>query len=220
MKRVSRRLSGVLVFVIMALPGNAQNTLSMPSGEYYLQGVQDMASGFRINDDHSFDFFFIYGAVDRFGKGAWTLEGDHLMLNSPPKPSPDFLLQKSAPGDSTGTVIQITDPNRDILGYVMCQIETEDGEILRAESNSEGTIYFESNKPLHKIYLLHRLWPNEPFAAEVSQQGDRYFEFTISPTIMEVAVTQLELRVDAEGLHGGHPLMQPGREYFYRRAKH
>ena len=105
------------------------------------------------------------------GKGAWTLEGDHLILNSPPKPSPDFLLQKSAPGDSTGIVIQITDPNRDILGYVMCQIETEDGEILRAESNSEGTIYFESNKPLHKIYLLHRLWPNEPFAAEVSQQG-------------------------------------------------
>lgn len=202
---------------IAVLPAFAQTPSSMPIGEYYLSGVPEMASGFRINADSSFDFFFIYGAVDRFGKGSWSQNGDTLALQSPPKPAPDFVLQNSAKGDTAGTVIQVTDANPAILGYIMCQAETTDGEILRAESDNNGQIYFDTDKPLKTIYLLHRLWPNEPCVVGIGQSGDHYFEFSISPSIMEVAFNNLELRLEDGGLRGGHPLMQPGKEFFYKK---
>ena len=91
--------------------------------------------------------------------------------------------------------------------------------MFQAESNADGLLHVESDQPLRKIYLLHRLWPNEPCVVEVAQASDRYFEFTISPSIMEVAFNNFELRLEADGLRGGHPLMEPGREFLYVRGR-
>ncbi len=199
-------------------PG-AQTATSMPTGEYYLEGVHEMASGFRINADSSFDFFFIYGAVDRFGKGRWKQNGDVLTLDSPPKSAPDFVLKTSQSTNEPSLVIQISDPNTQILGYVLCMVETMAGDTLRGESDSGGRIVFDTKAPAKNIGLLHELWPNQPCMTPVDSAADNYFEFTISPSIMEVSIEHLELKFEKDGLRGGHPLMEPGREFFYRRAE-
>ena len=40
-------------------------------GEYYCESISEMASGFNIKPDSTFEFFFSYGALDRFGTGTW-----------------------------------------------------------------------------------------------------------------------------------------------------
>ena len=43
---------------------NAKNSLA---GEYYLKAVMETASGFNPHSDSTFEFFFSYGALDRYG---------------------------------------------------------------------------------------------------------------------------------------------------------
>jgi hypothetical protein len=37
----------------------------MKAGQYYLEGVREVGSGFHFNSNKTFDFFFSYGAIDR-----------------------------------------------------------------------------------------------------------------------------------------------------------
>ena len=62
-----------------------------PVGEYQLRGVREMASGFKLNEDSTFQFYFSYGALDRFGEGRWTMKGNSLILNSRQSPGLIFL---------------------------------------------------------------------------------------------------------------------------------
>ncbi|MBK8301812.1 MAG: hypothetical protein IPK90_15565 [Chitinophagaceae bacterium] len=50
------------------------------TGEYFLTGVREMASGFLIQPDNTFQFFFAYGALDRMGSGTWSVKGDSIFL--------------------------------------------------------------------------------------------------------------------------------------------
>ena len=61
----------IFIFLILftATKTKAQQKANDMVGEYYLTGVMETASGFRLNADSSFDFFFSYGALDRSGKG-------------------------------------------------------------------------------------------------------------------------------------------------------
>src|SRR5689334_16420988 len=65
------------------------------TGEYYLQGVPEMASGFLLEPDHTFKFFFIYGALDRHGSGTWKEKDGHIILNSPKEPPDGYTLVSS-----------------------------------------------------------------------------------------------------------------------------
>ncbi|MEI9912817.1 MAG: hypothetical protein WDO71_26115 [Bacteroidota bacterium] len=65
-------------------------TVEKTAGIYYLQDVRETASGFKMNSDGSFQFFFTYGALDRYGSGNWTLDDDHIVLQSRPWDGKDF----------------------------------------------------------------------------------------------------------------------------------
>ena len=60
------------------------------AGAYYLQGVMETGSGFKLNKDSSFQFFYSYGALDRYGSGKWKLENHKIILNSKPYPGQRF----------------------------------------------------------------------------------------------------------------------------------
>ncbi len=58
----------------------AQTPSQSVAGEYYLSGVMETASGFRINPDSALsEFFFSQGALDRQGKGRYRTEGSRLI---------------------------------------------------------------------------------------------------------------------------------------------
>ena len=161
-----------------------------------------------------FDFFFSYGAVDRFGSGTWEERGDNIILNSPPKPAADFVLQESRATGDGQLVIQISDPNTRILRYVVARIKTPTGyEFARADDGGRIAL---PRRPIEEIGLVHNLWPDRPSYFVVSDPALTQFVFSIDPRIAEVEFRDLVLRADDEGLTGKHPLLA-GAEYRYDR---
>ena len=70
----------------------AQQKTNTAIGEYYLSGVMETASGFKLNPDSTFQFFFSYGALDRMGSGKWVAKANEVILDSKPRPLHDFAL--------------------------------------------------------------------------------------------------------------------------------
>ena len=60
----------------------AKYTMEKVAGMYYLQEVKETASGFKLEKDGTFKFFFSYGALDRYGSGNWTMQDDQVVLQS------------------------------------------------------------------------------------------------------------------------------------------
>lgn len=206
------------LFLLLSFPlcGAAQNhSTPMLTGEFYLRGVTEVASGFRFNADSTFDFYFMYGAVDRFGKGTFEQLGDSLILHSTPKPERDFILVSAKTIEDQHVVIRVADPNPMVLPYVLCQLETPD-TILQGQSDQEGYIRFDKT-PVKSIALLHQLWPDRPSVFPVEQPELNSFEFTLDPKIVEVDFNGIVLRLTENTLTGRHPLLDPGKTYRFEK---
>lgn len=178
----------------------------MKPGQYFLRGVMEVASVFRFHPNGAFDFFFSYGAVDRAGSGTWEERDGSILLSSPPKPATDFVLQESRATADEELVIQITDPNVQILRYVVARIKTPAGHET-AEADERVRIAL-PRQPVEEIGLLHNLWPDRPSYFAVSDPTLNHFMCSIDPRITEVEFRDLVLRPDEEGLIGGHPLLE------------
>src|SRR5262245_21464066 len=92
-------------------------------GEYYLKGVREMVSGFLFKPGGEFQFFFVYGALDRFGSGTWIQKGDTIILNSKPKPASDFLLVNSSRQEGEEIRITMEQANTTLQRHVFCSLE-------------------------------------------------------------------------------------------------
>lgn len=183
----------------------------MITGEFYLQGVMEVGSGFRFNADSTFDFFFIYGAVDRFGKGTFQQQGDSLILHSPPKPERDFVLQSEKATADDKIVIRISDPNPMILPYIVCRVKTPDG-ILEGQCDQQGYIVLDK-APVQAISLVHAFFAERFSVFNIAQPEHNLFEFTIDPRIVEVEFNGIVLHYQDGVLSGRHPLLDPMKEY-------
>src|ERR1044072_7522108 len=119
------KLSAVLLFFLFYM-GNisAQSSNKSIAGEYYLNGVMETASGFKLNADSSFAFFFSQGALDRYGKGKDRIINDSILFTSDITHSYDFTLVNSSKQPGKNTIIKITDPNANILKYVFINVKS------------------------------------------------------------------------------------------------
>lgn len=95
------------------------------TGEYYLQGVMETASRFKLNADSTFEFFFSYGALDRFGQGNWTVKDGRLKLNSRARPPKDFALKTSKKvAGQPGILVKMVDVPQQVMQFVEVQTPT------------------------------------------------------------------------------------------------
>src|ERR1044071_832839 len=117
-----------LISILIMIVADIEAEDSIP-GEYYMHGVMETASGFQLNSDSSFQFFYSYGALDRSGKGKWSLRDDSVIVfNSEPRPPLDFKLVEHKPAQKGAMIIQVTDNNKNILRYVHGVVKTATGE--------------------------------------------------------------------------------------------
>ena len=93
------------------------------TGEYYLIGVREMASGFLIQPDNTFQFFFAYGALDRMGSGTWSVKGDSIFLTSAAWSGKDFSLAKSSKTDNDFINIVIDHTNPMLIRHTYCSLQ-------------------------------------------------------------------------------------------------
>ncbi|MFI5156275.1 MAG: hypothetical protein ACHQEM_08820 [Chitinophagales bacterium] len=184
------------------------------AGEYYLRGVMETASGFQLNPDSSFQFFYSYGMLDRFGTGKWTIQDDQVVFNSRTRPPVDFRMfsSRSEPGDSITIVIK--DNNELLLRYVHCQIRTKSG-IKEIKTDEAGIAKF-SKETVDSLALIFQLCPDR-FSVFPADPKSNYYEFGFEPWIVEVFFDHFTLQYQASQLLGKHPLMQ-GSSFRYERA--
>ncbi|MEP7129457.1 MAG: hypothetical protein ABI729_11340 [Chitinophagales bacterium] len=187
------------------------------AGEYYLEGVMEVGSGFQISEDHTFEFFFSYGALDRSGKGTWKAEGSNIIFNSAPWPGSDFKLEKQDHHKQKGVVIQVKDKNTMILGYVGC-IVSGAVNVQELQSNNDGTIVFES-QTIDTISLYHQFYSDAISVFPVKESTDNYFEFTFLPHLGTVFFNEFVLKIDNKKLTGGNPLLKKSTEYLYQKSE-
>jgi hypothetical protein len=175
------------------------------AGAYQLRGVMEMASGFMLNPDSTFQFYFSYGALDRSGEGTWTVKDNKIIFNSRTHHEKDFTLLSSKKTNDDALIIKITEPNTFFLSHVYCVLNPDK---KRAEglSDNQGIIRF-PKQAADSISLAFEFCPERISVFTGNDPGHNYFEFRFEPWIMEVFFSDYSLSIDKEGLAGKHPLL-------------
>lgn len=194
----------LILIIVNCLKMEAQKTASSPVGEYLLRNVMETACGFKLNEDSSFQFFFSYGALDRYGEGKWSVQNDKVVFNSKPRPATDFALIDSSAGMKKKILIQLTEVNEMMRRHVYCKIKGG-GKEQEAMTNDKGVAEFAS-QTVETIELIFEFCPEKTSVFHVSNKGLRSFRFRPEPWLMEVFFQNFPLRLTEDGFVGGHPL--------------
>jgi hypothetical protein len=182
-------------------------------GEYYMHGVMETASAFALKADSTFEFFYSYGAVDRYGKGKWYQKGDSVILNSFEKNNGSFKLVKSEHRPANDLTIKFSNPDRNLLSYTTCLAKSSKTQQI-ARTGNDGIAKIPM-KSADSLFLVFELCPERFSAFKVTSQN--YFEVELEPWIAEVTFDNFSLRLTAKGLEGHHPLLEPMKVVLYER---
>jgi hypothetical protein len=186
-------------------------------GEYYLRGIPETASGFKLNHDKSFEFFFIYGALDRHGSGKWKAENDQLIFQSRPWPGKDFALLKSKTVSGDQVTIRIIDKNENVLRYVSASLRNGEKDSWQA-ADPTGVIRL-PKQAVTTISLAFEFCSERFSDIPVENELHNYFEFRIEPWLVEYFFNDFRLTITREGLKGKHPMLN-GDDFTYEKRTH
>ena len=195
----------------------AQTKTPSVAGAYYLQGVMETASGFKLNPDHSFEFFFSYGALDRSGEGQWKQEKNEIIFSSLKNKPADYTLLQSKKQNGTGTTISISGGNEYLQKKIHAIIKSGDEE-EQAGVNEAGIIVAKTTSA-DSIILLFEWCPEKRFVFKVPDTTHNHFEFRLEPSLMDVLFEDFRLQLNDNGLTGPHP-MDKTKSFQYKRSGH
>lgn len=172
-------------------------------GVYRMTGGHEMVAAFQFKKDSSFEFYFIYGAVDRKSSGRFTIHDRVIILHGDKVPGRDFtIVRQEKRGE--GTSIKISNPNpslvRNVVGIFKKGTQEDD-----QYSNDKGDIHSNLND-CDSVYVIHTLFPDVPTSIK-QNQGNRnnYFELTLNPSLAEISFKDFTLSINEEGLTGSLP---------------
>ncbi|HUR32057.1 MAG TPA: hypothetical protein VMZ69_11550 [Saprospiraceae bacterium] len=187
----------LLLFTSLIFPVISHMQSQTLKGEYRLQGVHDAASAFMFSNDGKFEFFFIYGVVDRTATGTYIIDGNILTLKSDKEPGKDFpvTLEKQ---QGTGYTIKIKHDNSYLLQNVVCQYIIE-GKENYATSDSNGEIHIDE-KNIDKLLLMHELFPDVPSVIKDASNSNNWFEVGLSPALGEVSFADIKFIVEGKSI--------------------
>ncbi|MBL0339831.1 MAG: hypothetical protein IPP71_02310 [Bacteroidetes bacterium] len=191
-------------FVLTSIYSMAQT--DSPQGIYYLEGVRETASGFKLDADSTFEFFFSQGALDRTGSGKWSIESDIITLNSPGKASNGFFIQKSEKTTKNKISVLVKEPNAMLLSFIYIRLKSNiETEFLKL--GTDGSMELEA-MDFSGIEFYFEICPERTYSFSPIHEGDNFFEFTIDPKIVDVHFENLLLHRDGKVLKGKHPLLR------------
>ena len=219
MKQLFAGVKNFVLFVLLTLSFftmQAQQFTQTVTGEYYLKGVMEMASGFKLNEDSSFDFFFSYGALDRTGSGKWQLQGNTVTFNSIKEKVKEFSLLESKIDKVDRVTIKIMEANPSLRSHVYAILFSGHNKV-EGVTNANGEISF-PRQEVDSIQLVLEFCPEKTYVFNNSLKLHNYFEFRIERSVMDVHFDRVTLTLDEEGLEGQHPLLKPG-SYRFRKRK-
>lgn len=189
-----------ITLIFMSIQSNAQADVT---GEYYLRGVMEVGSGFKLNADSTFQFFFSYGALDRYGEGKWSLHDNKLLLNSRPYPGRDFKLIDSGTESGDFIVVKIKDNNPQLYSFVHCLQPTGHGDSLY-DADASGSIRLPRDT---KTIRIVSEFSTERISVFNLDGKFNTFTFAFEPWIAELFFNNFPLHFGGDYLEGKHPLL-------------
>ncbi len=183
-------------------------------GEYYLQNVREMASGFLLKPDQTFQFFITYGALDRYSSGKWKQKDATLILNSAPRPLSDFALVSSRQSENDFINIIVDHENPMLLANIYASLESG-AEGTWEKMNQHGNVQFPLRE-VEKISLQVEFCPERYSVIPITAATHNEFVFRPEPWLMEVFLDDFELSVGEDALYGRHPLLEGDRFEYVR----
>jgi hypothetical protein len=193
----------------------AKFTMEKAAGMYYLQEIKETASGFKLNPDGSFRFFFTYGAVDRYGSGNWTIDNDHVVLQSRRWPGNDFAGVNSKGVNENFITTKIVGGNPVLLRHVFFSLRNgETGSWIKTNERGEAAFPLQ---PVAAVSMVFEFCQERFTHFNIEDPGHNYFEFRFEPWLMEVFFDNFQLKISRYALSGKHPLMK-GEKFVYEKV--
>jgi len=173
------------------------------NGVYRMAGGHEMVAAFQFKSDHSFEFYFIYGAVDRHAKGTYEIKDNQILLHADKKPGHDFTVLKALhQGD--GTTVQVTHPNTALLRHITAVFK-KGNETDQQYSDETGRMHT-AIVNCDTIYVAHTLFPDMPtLIYPTAGKNENYFELTMNPSLAELSFSGFVLQMNGEDLEGSLP---------------
>ena len=178
------------------------------AGEYYLTGVREMASGFLVKPDNTFQFFFAYGALDRQGAGKWRVEGDSIFFTTEKWQGKDFSFGTSKKTSENFINISINHTNPMLLSHIWCSLQNGEKGTWQ-QFDQRGTIQFPIQQ-VTTIALQFEFCPERFTVIPIAEKEHNDFVFQVEPSLVEIYLNNFSLQIDSSGLKGRHPLLEGG----------
>ncbi len=178
-------------------PNTKRKNMSTLDGVYTLNGIHDMAAGFKFTPDGRFEFFYAYGAGDRNATGTYIIEGDTIKLKSDKEPGKDFNID-SQRKQGKGFTIKVNDANKNYLSYISCLYfvgETQDMQ----QANNDGIIHLDLDV-VDSLYIRHELALDIPTLIKDKTNDNNYFEVSLLPSLSQVSFKGIDLFIKEDTL--------------------
>ena len=184
-------------------------------GVYSLEGVMETASGFKLNEDSTFEFYYSYGALDRYGSGKWSIKNDSVIFNSKPFPGKDFKIVDSSFIKNNYTTIKIGGQNPDLYRFVFCFFKTSKGDtLLNADDNGIIILPYKTDT----INLLFEISAERVSTFLINNSKYNFYIFNFEPWALEVFFKRFVLYYVQDHLEGKHPLLED-KNYIYKKEE-
>jgi hypothetical protein len=185
------------------------------AGMYHLQEVKETASGFKLNPNGVFQFFFTYGAIDRYGSGNWIIDDDHVVLQSRPWIGNDFAGMDSKIINQNFITAKIVGGNPVLLRHVFFSLRKgETGSWIKTNERGEAAFPLQ---PVTNVSIVFEFCQERFTHFNIEDPGHNYFEFRFEPWLMEVFFNNFQLKISKFALSGKHPLMK-GEKFVYEKV--
>ncbi len=211
--------TNLLLYFLLAFPFILINNLMAQKnivGVYELRGFHEMASGFKFDPDNTFEFYYVYGAVDRMAKGRYELDGDTIKLQSQKVPGQDFEI-KNQKKQGSGFRLTFTAPNVYLLSHIKVVVVNGSNK-TEYETNKEGIVTMPENKG-DKIYAQHQLFPDIVTLIKDDSNENNQFELALKPSLAEVSFKGIDLFIHDNELSMHPNYFMPYDNIVYRKSE-
>ncbi len=176
------------------------------SGNYYVEGLSDAKSGFYLNSNYSFNFFYQKNGIDRYGTGRWYAEKNTIIFNGRPRPARVYKLLSSRKVNDNFVTVTFTDDKPELVKNIECILFTERGR-QKLFTKDDGVVRF-TKQIVDSIQIRSSLFPDHPFTFFPSNKVQNSFEFGFEKSALEVFFEDFTLTYTPDALTGRHPLLK------------
>ncbi len=205
----------LLIFTLSILTDLKAQVNNKFAGIYSLEKVREVGSGFKLNEDSTFEFYYLYGALDRYGSGKWSINNDRVIFNSAPYPGNDFRISDSSLIKGNFTTIKIEDENPSFYSFVYCSSKLNHADTL-LNADADGVITVPGK--VDTIKLLFELTAERISVFPINRSKYNSYTFKFQPWISEVFFKSFSLNRVSGDLEGKHPLLD-GVKYTYKKEE-